>query len=572
MKVHRVPRIAYRKLRLAIRDWRYAICTTFVLFTVAACAAPAILSPSGSPATLFPTPTPTPTPSDLYISAGDVTFYPGPQLYSGDRVTIDVRPRNVGAIPPGEIGVQVSVDTLAGPTVVASGGVDYWTFDDIPRARLPWAWDTRGLKGVGVVTVWLDPADRIQVGDEDPTNNVVTLTVPLLHPSRLPPVEAAASWITRTSDCCVIHYLSGTAADRDMPAILATTDRAVQSVQAQLDARLSQPLQVYLIDRVIGQGGYAGAALALSYLDRDYTAVDLETIMRHEATHVLDRTMGGEAVPSLLREGLAVWIAGGHYRQEPIPQRTAAVVELGWYVPLDTLANDFYRQQHEVGYLEGAALVDYLVETYGREEFLAFYTSFAGATFDTDAAALDAKLRESFDVGLEEVEQALRDWLAAHPPTAAQVRDLQDTVAFFETCRRYQQVYDPAAYFLTGWLPDPVEGERLGIEADFMRGPRALENIALETMLIAARRALDAGAFARAEALLDEVNGVLETGRFAAPLARAYLEIVQATASAGYEAQRVELAGDSARVWAVAEWPTLVELTFRRGADGWRGQ
>jgi len=539
--------------------------SSLALLVAFACALPAPAIPA-----LPPTATaaaPPPTPADLYLTADDVALYPQPALYSGDLVTFDVTPHNVGEISPDKLTVRVYHGAPASSTVVAEGVLGYPAFDGIPRARLVWSWDTTGLVGVEPLTVWVDPDDVIQTGDEDPANNIATLTVPILPHDEMPAVEAAAGWVTVTTDCCILQYLSGTAAERDLPFLTAATAASVAHVEEQLDARLPAPFEVHFISRVIGHGGYACQGLTLSYLDRHYAATNLETVIRHEAAHVLDRTTSGWS-PALITEGLAVWVAGGHYKPEPLPERAAALVELGWYIPLEELANDFYRQQHEIGYMEAGAFVAYLVETYGWEGFQRLKGAF-DAEAGSEAAILDAALQEAFGVSLSESEGDFLDWLAVHPPGAENRRDVELTVRFFDAVRAYQQAYDPSAYFLSGWLPDPVEGARLSIEADFIRHPTTPENIALETMLIAARQALERADFGRCQSLLESIERALANGISSDPLAASYLAVVQATAALGYEAQRIDLVGKSARVWATADGPTLIELTLRATPGGW---
>ncbi len=230
-------------------------------------------------------------------------------------------------------------------------------------------------------------------------------------------------------------------------------------------------------------------------------------MIRHEATHALDKQALAEWVPDILREGLAVWVAGGHFKPEPIPERAAALLQLGWYIPLDDLAADFYRQQHETGYIEAAALVYYLVESHGYEQFIAMYTSIDPA--DDETAALDAALEAAWGAGLDATETSFLRWLELHPPDEAQVRDMELTVRLYDTIRRYQQQYDPMAYFLSGWLPDTAAAVERGVVADLMRHPHSAANVELETMLINAREAMLRGEFDQAESQLTMINDQL---------------------------------------------------------------
>lgn len=526
---------------------------------------PTPLPPTASAA---PPPTSTPTPPDLCLTADDLVLYPGPEFYSGDVIGFDVTPRSLGQVEPAAVMVRIYHQTVDGAHVIAEGQVSYPSFDEVPRARMPWAWDTAGLEGEQVLVFWIDPDDLIQEGDEDPNNNIVQQTVRLLPATRRPPLEIAAVWTTSTVDCCTLHFLTGTAAERDAALIVQTAERAVAPVQELIGAQLREPLDIYLIDRMIGHGGYVNQSLTLSYLDRDYTGDHLETVLRHEATHALDREVVQGWPPAMLREGLAVWVAGGHYGPEPIPERAAALLDLGWYVPLEELADGFYQHQHEIGYLEAAALIAYLVETHGWAEVLYFYTTFDPGD-KTSVEALDAALTDSFGYGLAELEAGFLQWLDRHHPSPDQMRHLLDTVTLYDTIRAYQQLYDPRAYYASTWLPNPAEAVERGIEADFLRQPRTQRHMALETMLISARRALDAGEFVVAEALVRAVSDTLDRGAFVSPVAAEYLAIVRAAAAVGYEAQHITLQRRAAVVEATAGSPDLVELRLARTTTGW---
>jgi hypothetical protein len=145
------------------------------------------------------------------------------------------------------------------------------------------------------------------------------------------------------------------------------------------------------------------------------------------------------------------------------------------------------------------------------------------------------------------------------------VDDLRLSIELYDTLRRYQELNDPGAHFLNAWLPDVKEARRRGIVADFVRHPNTPEDIALETMLVEAARALEAGDFAQTEKLLASVNAVLDAHNlFSDPLAAAYLGIVTDLAATGYEAQTITFQGRTATVTAIRDWPTLETLTLTR--------
>jgi hypothetical protein len=233
------------------------------------------------------------------------------------------------------------------------------------------------------------------------------------------------------------------------------------------------------------------------------------------------------------------------------------------------LANAFYTSQHETSYLEAGAFIQYLVDQYGWQRFKTLYASFQPAP--SDAQMLDAGLQAQYGQGLSALEAQWLAYLRSLPSDPAQVDNLRLTIALYDTVRRYQQLDDPSAYFLDAWLPDGPEARKRGIVADVVRHPDGPNNIALETMLVAAGQSLAAGADDQSRALLAAVNAALDAGSLgASPLAADHLAVVNQVLGAGYEPQRITLSGDTATVEAISHWPALEQLSLRRGAGGWQ--
>jgi hypothetical protein len=247
---------------------------------------------------------------------------------------------------------------------------------------------------------------------------------------------------------------------------------------------LQERIQLIFMPRVIGHGGFAWEGVYISYLDGSYVGNEMNMVLHHEFVHYYDDWIGGEYFPSILREGLAVQLSGGHFKPEPIGPRAAALLDLGWYIPLKTLADDFYNQQHDIGYLEAAALVQYLNETYGPGAFLEFYRTIPFPNDRSDSEVLDAALRENFDLSLGDLETAFKNYLSFQPVTADIRLDLELTVSDYDAIRRYQSLFDPSAYFLTAWLPNGKVMREQGIVADFTRRPMDWQNRLVEGMLI----------------------------------------------------------------------------------------
>jgi hypothetical protein len=503
--------------------------------------APVVNTPT---ATVIASATPSTSKDDLSITAGDISLYPVTRIFAGDLVTIRIDPTIPKGLAPNDVNVRIFLD---GEQIV-SDNINWRSLDGQPYGLYQWVWDTEKQPGYHTVIVFLDPEDLITVGDESPDNNVASLTVAVAPSEGLPELEVSASWVAAENVCCRVHVISGTAAHRDLSQLLEQIDVAFRNASESLSESLSDRFDVFLIDRIIGQGGYAQNSMVVSYLDRDYIAGGLNVLLMHEAVHLIDSTMTSNPI-TFLSEGLATWIAGGHYRKQELEQRMAALVEIRRYRPLHQTIDDFYGTQHEVAYLEGAAFIDYLVKTYGWEQVKAFYIEADSSDGVTLSRAVDLNLQLFFGLSLEQVEVEWIAHLEELPRDREEMDDLQTTLRYYDVVRRYQIANDPSAFYLTTWLPSPEDALMAGATADFSRRPETPANVALETLLRSAGISLREGDYARANALLDSVIRVLSnSGAFLDPLALSYLNVVLAAAEMGYEAQQIDVLGNRAIV------------------------
>lgn len=514
------------------------------------------------PATATAAPTATSV-GEYRLTADNIRFHPDPQLHSGDVVSIEVLAE---AAPDNWMGapVRVYVDAV-GEEPLARGNFTRYGLGGRLQATFTWVWETLGRSGPQTVIIVVSP-NAVRGGDMPP-EQTLTLSVDLLPAEARPQPEPGAQWATAESACCVFHYLTGTAAARDIDVIRQEADAAFAHVSAVLGIEREQKVVFNMLSRLLGHGGFASNEISLSYLDRNPATTTLFNVFAHEGTHILDRQIA-QVRPTMMVEGLAVYVAGGHFKTEPLEARAAAVLALDRYIPLADLANAFYPAQHEIGYLEAGAFIHYLVARDGWETFKAMYASFQ--TAPTDAAMLDAALQRHYGLSLADLEAEWLAHLRALPVDAAQVDDLRLTVALFDTLRRYQQLKDPAAYFLSAWLPDGREARRRSIVGDFVRHPLTPDHIALEAMLDAAGTDLQAGDYTSAAHLLAAVNAALDAGDLAAvPLAADYLQVVTHLQRAGYEVQNLRLEGETALISAIRAWPVLEVLTLTRTAGEW---
>lgn len=521
-------------------------------------------APSASP-TFTPTVLPTlpgeatQTPEAAYT----VRYHPDGQLYVGDLVSFEVIAPAGAALNGAQLAVQV--DAPEGPRL---GPAPFAPFGIAGRlqATLIWAWDTQGLS----------PGEHRLTFEVIPEGPVWEETVRLLPAEALPADEAGAAWASKRSACCTIYYITGSAAERDLAFLSSLADEQAQRAIERMGIGFSEPITITILPRLLGHGGFAAEEIHVSYLDRNYAANAWDMVVLHEMIHILDQRLGGDLRPAILVEGLAVYLAGGHYKPEPLLPRAAALLRLGWYLPLGPLADDFYASQHEIGYLEAGALVEYMVERWGWERFSAFYRDIHPDSSGKQSAALEAALQVHFGLSLGRLESDFLEALEGQAEADLWVEDVRLTVRYYDTLRRYQQALDSSAYFATAWLLDSRQMRERNLVADFLRRPSTAENLALETLLISAGEDLLAAPYERAEAILEAVNGVLEgieggaTDPFAPyPLAADYLAIARRVQEAGYEVDWVEIEGDTAYVLADAPGLEQRELRLTRQGGGW---
>lgn len=528
--------------------------------------ATATITPIPTTPTSIPRATGTAVPGDLAISTDDVQLHPVPFIVSGDRVTFQVQPHVPDQVPVSEVGVDIYVDDQ----VVSSGKLDSRNWAGLGEGIFEWVWDTSGGYGNYTVRVVLDAEDLIQAGDENQENNETTFAVEVLKIGERPLEERDASWVKAETDCCTVTILTRTAAYRDLPELLEAVELAVSQAAIKLQEEPDHKLNVFFIDRTIGQGGFAGSEMVVSYVDRPYAGGNLHELLVHEAVHVIDRQFAPQRI-KFLAEGVAVWASDGHYKPEDLAQRSAALLAIDRYIPLSNLVENFYQAQHEIGYLQAGSFVTYLIDQFGWPTFREFYSDTSADDAPTELDSLDLNLQNYYGLSLAEMEAEWLEYLRSLPVDELEIADLENTIRYYGIMRRYQEIYDPTSHFLRAWLPDPLEVQEEGNPADLTRHPKAEINVTLEVMLQNAEAALMEQDFVRVNVILDSIERILnENGAFADPLSSSYLAIVQITTAFGYEVQDVNLQGDDATVLATtASGVRLAELNLERKRGDW---
>lgn len=424
----------------------------------------------------------------------EVITHPDGPLFVGDQVSLEVlRPDSLS-------GEAQSVEVFFDGRRLGTAAFGAYGIGGRQQATLWWVWDTRDLHaGRYDLTFKLDPGGQTW-----------ERSIRLEPASRMPAPESDAHWATTTTRCCKYFYITGTDAGRDIDNLTQSAQAESESVLSQLGGGAQEPIPVIFVPRVIGHGGFTWGAVYVSYLDQNYIGNDMGLLFHHEFVHYYDAAVGGTFLPALFQEGLAVYLSGGHFKPEALEPRAAALMDLGWYIPLTDLADDFYTHQHDISYLEAGSLVMYLVDRYGWGAFNEFYRTIPKPDGNGQAAVIDAALREHFSLSFAELEQEYRDHVLRKAARAEERTDLELTVGFFDTARRYQSAFDPSAYFQTAWLPDGMEMVQRGIVADFLRRPQTTANRLLEWLLMRSEGELIRRNYPAASRTLAWTNDLLE--------------------------------------------------------------
>jgi hypothetical protein len=483
-------------------------------------------------------------------SVGTVWAFPGPEHYAGDELTVAIQMDGMDNGFPGEVSsVFVALDDMAPREFQANIAL----FNQIVVPRVL---DTTDL--VGWHTLKITTAD----GDLNET-----YTFEVLPADQRPENEITATWMVRESDCCFFHFLSGTAAERDIDFIVENFEQGASDFESLMGKEIGSKMDIYLIDRMLYNGGFGGGGkLYISYTDRYFGptmgSAGLQTLARHEFSHAAD--IGFENTGDGIDynyEGLAVYVAGGHYKPEPLAQRGAALYDLGHYAPV----SDFIPQ-HELSYLHAALLLTYIVETYGEDKLWEFFSADAD-TPDEQLMPMEDAIQATFGIPLAEFDQGFRAWLEKNDP-GEQLEDLQLTIELQDARREYQTRYSPQPLFLV------MEPEQIVTRPEnlflVLRETRAPANIAMELLIANAQRAIISGAYTEAETLIQSIKEVVSSGDFESQLAKEYLDVVLAAGEAGYEVAALNIQNGYATAQAIREPPTTTVLVFKNVNGTWQ--
>ena len=505
---------------------------------------PAMTAPPSAIPTAAPSATPTldlPAPGSILTLEEvnrEVRAYPGPVHYQGDLITFEI---NLGEfVEPGDSPVTFQ---MQGREPVRVAGE--WKGSSL-LARF----NTAGLTGEHQLSI---------EGEHDGVKVDETYQLDLQPASQRPAQEQDPAWVTREIPCCTLHYITGTAAARDIDWIARTAQQAAEDFDEFPTVDVTEKIDIYFSDRMWFNGAFGGSGeLFIVYTDRYYGPTrgeeGLQILVRHELGHAVFPIFS-------YGEGLSVYLAGGHYKPEPIPRRGAAMLQTEYYIPGQGPVS-----QHEIVYLHQAAMINYIIDAYGWQ-VLWDYVEADSKVGNPEPGERNEILQEALGVSRETFREDFLDWLREYDP-GQQIQDLKLTVQLQEIRRAYQERYAPRPQFLLGAAEETFARPEY-LRAN-IREPRTPAHMAVELLIANAQQALNDGHYNTVRGLIPTIEDVVTTGRLEEPLARAYGDVVLALARQGYETVSLDLLGNEAHVVVTASPPELQSFTLHKADGTWQ--
>jgi hypothetical protein len=449
----------------------------------------------------------------LPLAELDLWAFPGPDHYEGDVLTFQVPIGGFGTYSIGEMAISVDGVPLEAEPILRGDPLlgDVLVF--------PNAFVTDDEVGGHWVEV---------TGDLVPEREIDIKQRIVIRPEAgRPPQESAARWVIEETECCDVTYLAESAAARDLDQLVDLIDESARRAEEHFGLNLPR-VDFVLIDRLWGNGGYAGGEVVVSYLDRDFSpgrGATFEQTVLHELAHAITDQIE-HATPWPLLEGTAVQFAGGHFKPEPLGARAQALELRGELPLIEDLFNGFAEIQHESRYVAAGALVEYLVATYGFPKYIDLFDS----NFDLVGSEwLEAAVREALGIDLVALQADFADWLAGQDPST-QSDDLALTIALQEARRAFQAAYDPYPSFFA--FPSVTE---TGEDALAIREPRSPRLVAVEALIGYAQDLIITGDLEAAAVAVAEVERVAADGTVGVGLSAEFLQVAEALDDAGYE-------------------------------------
>jgi hypothetical protein len=330
-----------------------------------------------------------------------------------DRVSFNVNIRS--AVPVAQVVLEYGVVKRTCGDITAKA---FPKFTPGTNLDVNWTWEMlqTGSEPPGA-EIWY----RWRVTDRD-GNSATTAD------GRVTWLDSTYGWQTISEGELSLHWYTGNRAFAE--DLLNTMVEGVAQLAQMTGVRPQAPIQLYVYgdtremqDAILYEPSWTGG---VAFPANNITIIGIHpanlewgkrTIV-HELTHLIVGQMTfscGRNVPTWLEEGIAVYAEGG--LDSWSENRFSAAVASNELLSLRDLTSGFSAHPDiaDLSYSQSYSLVRYLIDTYGSDQLLAlFQTLRAGMSVETG-------LRESYGMGIDELETNWRRWLGAAPSSTVPV-------------------------------------------------------------------------------------------------------------------------------------------------------
>ncbi len=212
----------------------------------------------------------------------------------------------------------------------------------------------------------------------------------------------------------VFYVLPDSPAAKEIEAIRGRRERVMEEVCAFLEVSVDARINFFLFPDAASKRwcmGHQGDGLAFDATIAEIYSEDTRLDPAHELTHIAASLVGSP--PALLNEGLAAYMQAGHeWNGEHVDRTAAELLSEGRLVSLAELLTrteiGSRPDDGKVAYPQSASFVKFVIDTYGREQFLKLYGALRNGAEDNAA-----RFEEVLGVELGTAEQEWREALEA---------------------------------------------------------------------------------------------------------------------------------------------------------------
>jgi hypothetical protein len=209
----------------------------------------------------------------------------------------------------------------------------------------------------------------------------------------------------------VFYVLPDSPAERDIEAIQSRREQSMKEICVFLGVRFDKQINFFLFPDAPSKRwcmSHQGDGLAFDTTIAEIYNKDTHVDPAHELTHIVACRVGSP--PALLNEGLAVYMQAGHkWNDEHVDVTARELLREGKLTPLTELIKrteiGSRPDDGKVAYPQSASFVKFLIDRYGREQFLELYGNL-------NAGAEDNVSRFRNIIGVE-LESVGREWQEA---------------------------------------------------------------------------------------------------------------------------------------------------------------